>query len=77
MKIFKSILAIIGILILCLIFIDVVKFPEWYISTWRYQLKNDIKSGDLQAVMLYKNVYVDNNRDLFNDNFETIKNIQK
>ena len=41
-----------------------------YLTTWKYQLKNEIYSGEQESINLYENVYVKNNKDLFNDNFE-------
>ena len=49
---------------------DFVVYPEMYLTTWKYQLKNEIYSGEQASIDLYENVYVKNNKDLFNDNFE-------
>ena len=53
---------IIANLILC---IDLIRFPECYLTTWKYQLKNDIAAGDQEMIEYYNRVYVSNNRILF------------
>ena len=59
------------VLVAALLFIyDFVVYPEMYLTTWKYQLKNEIYSGEQASIDLYENVYVKNNKDLFNDNFE-------
>lgn len=45
--------------------VDVIRFPECYISTWRYQLQNDLQSGDEEANNYYHNTYIANGRELF------------
>lgn len=50
-------------------FIEVAKYPEEYITTWRYQLEQDILNGDKQAIELYESVYVKNGKDLFKDDY--------
>lgn len=47
--------------------VDMVRFPECYITTWKYQLKNDINRGDEVAIEYYNRVYVENDRILFED----------
>ena len=48
--------------------VDVVRFPESYFSTWRYQLQCDIAEGDKVAVEYYETTYIANNRELFKCN---------
>lgn len=45
--------------------IDFCKYPEKYITTWRYQLQQDIKNGDVEAIAYYNNNYLKNNVKLF------------
>ena len=45
--------------------VDFVRFPECYMSAWRYQLENDLAEGDPEAVEYYEKVYVSNGRTLF------------
>ena len=47
------------------IFIDFCRFPECYATTWKYQLENDIKRGNEQAIEYYESRYVANGRVLF------------
>lgn len=49
-------------LILC---IDFIRFPECYLTTWKYQLKNEMAAGNQDMIDYYNNVYVKNNRNLF------------
>lgn len=57
-----GIMIIILLLILC---IRVVMYPECYISTWRYQLKNDIARGNAEAVEYYEAKYLANGIELW------------
>ena len=63
----KTIIAIVAIIGLCCFMVDLARFPECYLTTWRYQLENDIKQGNAKAIEYYNRVYVDNGRTLFND----------
>ena len=55
--------AIVGLLV----YIDFVRFPECYITTWKYQLKNEIAAGDQEAITYYNNYYVKYNRSLYDN----------
>jgi hypothetical protein len=61
----KKILAILIVIISIFTVVDVIRFPECYISTWKYQLQNDIEAGDQEAIEYYNETYVKNNRILF------------
>ena len=58
---FVAVLLVVGVNVL----IGVVRFPERYSKTWRYQLQNDIKRGDAEAIEYYNRVYVSNGIILF------------
>lgn len=45
--------------------IDFFRFPECYLTTWKYQLQNEIKAGNQEMIDYYNHVYVENNRSLF------------
>lgn len=45
--------------------VDFIRFPECYMSAWRYQLENDLAEGDPEAVEYYERVYISNDRELF------------
>lgn len=65
---FISFLLITILFISCIaIAIDFVRFPECYLSTWRYQLKNDILSGNQEMIDYYNDTYVSNGRILFEE----------
>lgn len=58
-SIFGFILSIVllGGFIFC--FMDLYNYPEKYLSTWRYQLKLKIDSGDEAAIEYYNSNYVE------------------
>ena len=39
------------------LYVDFVRFPEKYMTTWKYQLKNEIASGDQKAIDYYNKYY--------------------
>ena len=66
-RLFTSLL-ILTLIILCLgLCVDLCRFPEKYLTTWKYQLKNEIASGNEKAVEYYNRVYEVNGIDLFGD----------
>ena len=52
---------------LSLLTIDFLRFPECYISTWEYQLKNEVIAGNATSVEYYQTRYVNNGRFLFGE----------
>lgn len=46
--------------------IDFIRFPECYMPTWKYQLQNDIKNGNIEMIEYYERNYIANGRKLFN-----------
>ena len=69
-KLNKFIMFILSIIMLgsiLLFTIDFFRFPECYLTTWRYQLKNDILSGNQEMIDYYNNTYVANGRILFDE----------
>ena len=65
-KVVLGTMAIIFTLSIC---IDFIRFPECYMPSWRYQLRNDIYANNKDAIQLYEEYYVKHNRDLFDDGF--------
>ena len=59
-----GIMIIILLLILC---IRVVMYPECYISTWKYQLMNEVRAGDPAAVEYYEAKYLANGIELWEE----------
>lgn len=60
-----SVLVLICLLLVILSTIDFCKFPEKYITSWKYQLKNDIESGNKQAIEYYERNYISKGKELF------------
>ena len=48
-------------------YIDFIRFPECYMTTWKYQLQNEINSGNEEAIDYYNRHYVKFDRELFHD----------
>lgn len=60
---------IIGIFLVSLLglFFDFAKYPEQYLTTWKYQLENDVKNGDTRSIEYYTPNYLDNGKKLFEE----------
>ena len=55
---FFTSLLILTLIIACMgLYVDFVRFPDKYITTWKYQLKNEIASGDQKAIDYYNRGY--------------------
>ena len=66
-RLFTSLL-IITVFVSCIgLYIDFCRMPEKYCPAWKYQLKNEIASGDAEAVAYYNRVYKSNGINLFDD----------
>ena len=66
-RLFASLL-ILTLIITCIgLYIDFCRMPEKYCTTWEYQLKNEIASGDEEAITYYDRVYKSNGINLFED----------
>lgn len=65
MKNIKIILSILVCIVLTALYIDVIRFPEAYSTTWKYQLRNDINRGDKHAIDYYNNHYIAQGKILF------------
>lgn len=64
---FKTVLVLLVVAPLLTVYVDFCRFPEKYLTTWRYQLHNEIKSGNQESIDYYSRVYVANGIDLFED----------
>lgn len=60
-----SIVTLIAIIFCITVAVDFCKYPEMYLTTWKYQLKNDIANGNEKAIKYYNTVYVQNGIELF------------
>lgn len=68
MKLFRAVLAVVLVGLLAALLTSFVSQPERYLSTWRYQLKNDIARGDEAAIEYYEENYLAKGIYLFNEN---------
>lgn len=50
-------------------FVSFAKYPEQYLPTWKYQLKNDLAKGNQEAIQYYNDTYVANGKQLFGDEY--------
>ena len=66
-RLFTSLLILTLIITFTACITDFMRFPDKYITTWKYQLKNDIQSGDVEAIAYYNRVYKSNGINLFED----------
>ena len=66
-RLFCSLLVLTLIISLSACMIDFMRFPDKYMTTWKYQLKNDIQSGNQEAIAYYNRVYKSNGINLFED----------
>lgn len=49
--------------------VSFAKYPEQYLTTWKYQLENDLAKGNQDAIEYYNNNYVANGKQLFGDKY--------
>ena len=63
----KAFLGLVIAVVFAVLLTGFVKYPEKYLSTWRYQLKCDIEQGDEDAIRYYETNYVANGIDLFGE----------
>ena len=72
-RIIKKLIVCVLLAVLAFGFFDILMYPEWYLTTWRAQLENDLREGDPAAVEYYTNTYYNNDRDLYGDNFAILE----
>lgn len=63
-KVVAVLLIVVPLLTMC---VDLCFFPEKYLTTWRYQLHNEIKSENQEVIEYYNRVYIDNGIKLFEE----------
>ena len=69
-RLFMSLL-ILTLIITCIgLYVDFVCFPDKYITTWKYQLKNEIASGDKKAIDYYNKHYISKGVYLYGEDAE-------
>lgn len=47
--------------------IDFIRFPDKYITIWKYQLQNEINTGDAESIEYYQTNYIDKGVCLFGE----------
>lgn len=64
-KFIKSMSTLIFSIVLIILFaimtIELINYPEKYLTTWRYQLYQEVNAGDQEAINYYKTTYLDHN----------------
>ena len=69
-RLFISLLILTSIITFTACITNFVRFPEKYITTWKYQLENDIQSGDQEAIAYYNNSYISKGVYLYGEDAE-------
>lgn len=49
--------------------VSLAKYPEEYITPWRYQMESDLAEGNEEALEYYNKTYVANGKQLFGDKY--------
>ena len=70
-RLFCSLLVLTLIITFTACITDFMRFPDKYITTWKYQLKNEIASGDMEAIAYYNNNYISKVVYLYGENAES------
>ena len=63
------VLSVIFVLSVVSLAVDFIKYPEQYVTTWKYQLKNDLAEGKQEALDYYNETYIANGKYLFGNNY--------
>lgn len=48
-------------ILLIVMMIEFINYPEKYLTTWRYQLHQEVNAGNQEAINYYKTTYLDHN----------------
>lgn len=70
-RLFASLLVLTLIITCTGLYVDFCRFPEKYITTWKYQLKNEITSGDQKSIDYYNKHYISKGVYLYGEDAET------
>ena len=64
-KFIKSITTLILSIVFTILFIvmtiEFINYPVKYLTTWRYQLHQEVNAGNQEAINYYKTTYLDHN----------------
>ena len=66
-RVMAAIAIAIAIASLLYLYFDFMKYPEQYLTTWKYHLENNVKNGDTRAVEYYISNYIENDKKLFEE----------
>lgn len=47
--------------------VDFMRYPDKYITTWKYQLQNEINAGNAESIEYYQTNYIDKGVYLFGE----------
>lgn len=61
------VVSIVLVVLLAIMMVELVNYPEKYLSTWRYQLYQEIQAGDQEAIEYYQKNYLDKGIELWED----------
>ncbi|MBS5858057.1 MAG: hypothetical protein KIC60_06190 [Clostridium sp.] len=56
-----TVITIILTVIMIFMSIELIQYPEKYLTTWRYQLQQKVNSGDQEAIDYYQETYLNRN----------------
>ena len=63
------VLSVIFVLSVVTLAVDFARYPEQYVTTWKYQLKNDLVKGKQEALDYYNETYIANGKYLFGNEY--------
>lgn len=46
-----------------------IRYPEECLTSWKYQLENDLAKGNQEAIQYYNKTYIANGKQLFGDKY--------
>ena len=69
-RLFTSLLILTLIITFTAYITDFMRFPDKYITTWKYQLKNEIANGDQKSIDYYNKYYTSKGVYLYGEDAE-------
>ena len=68
-KLISRLAMLLMILLMANMTVSFAKYPEQYVTTWKYQLENDLAKGKQDAIEYYNDTYIANGKQLFGDKY--------
>ena len=68
-KLITRVAMLVVILLMARMGVSFAKYPEQYLTTWKYQLENDLAKGKQEAIEYYNDTYIANGKQLFGDKY--------